>query len=140
MVVIASRGSVFSLEIGTVFTPIAQCLSIEGPEAETETTEADYLDNASAGIPKISTERTEPGSVSLDLFFDPILASHQALTDLLTAPSGFPVSAKITWSDAATTEWPFDIAGVSFGPSAGLSDPLKAGVKLTLADLVTYPT
>ncbi|MCH7700664.1 MAG: hypothetical protein IID37_03150 [Planctomycetes bacterium] len=80
---VIGKGTVLQESIATVFTAIAQIISLDLPEAETETVEADTLDNANAGIPYEATGRTEGGSVSGELYFDPTLAGHQQFTDHL---------------------------------------------------------
>lgn len=135
---IRTKGTALKMEIGTVFTAIAQVISLDGPEADAQTTEVDTLDNATAGIPYMSTGRTEPGEISGELFFDPVLAGHRALTDLLTTPA--EQHYKLVFADALSTEWPFTGAGLKGpGPKVALGDGLKASFSVKLADLVTYP-
>ena len=135
---IKSKGTVLQQEISSVFTAVAQIISLDGPEAETETYESDTLDNTGSGIPYDETGRTEGGSQSGELFFDPVLAGHQAITDLLTTPAG--CNWKQIFADTATTEWPFAGAGISFGPRVALNDGLKASFSIKLDGIVTYPT
>ncbi|MEO1063747.1 MAG: hypothetical protein AAFZ07_20205 [Actinomycetota bacterium] len=138
MAKIKCKGTVLQQEIASVFTAVAQIISLDGPEAETETFESDTLDNADAGIPYDPTGRTEGGEVTGEMFFDPALAGHQALTDLLLAPA--KTAFKLIFADAATTEWPFDAAGLSLGVAVDLSDGLKASFGLKVDKTVTYPS
>src|SRR5688572_12231797 len=86
MAIIRSKGTILKIEIASTLTAVAQLISLDLPEGAAETFEADTLDNANAGIPHKPTGRTEGGSVGFEGFLDPVLASFQALTDLLTTP------------------------------------------------------
>jgi len=61
-------------------------VDLDKDEMASETYEADTLDNTDAGIPHMPTGRTEGGSLSGEMFFDPALAGHQKLTALLMYP------------------------------------------------------
>lgn len=138
MTKIACKGTALQQYLGTTFTTVAQVITLELPNAETETFECDTLDNTSAGIPHQTTERTEGGSCSGDLFLDPVLAGHITLTDLLTTPA--EEEWQIIFSDAASTEWPFTGAGFSLGGSIALADGIKASFSIKLDGIPTYPT
>jgi len=137
MTKIACKGTVLQQEIGTVYTAVAQIISLDLPEMESETFDADTLDVATAGIPYQPTGRTEPGSLSGELFYDPALAGHQALLELLTTPAA--ENWKIIFSDTGVSEWTFSSAGLSFGGTVALNDGLKGSFSLKLADLPTFP-
>jgi len=138
MAKVKCKGTVLQQDIASTLTDIAQIISIELPEAENETYEADTLDNSGAGIPYELTGRTEGGSVSFEMFFDPALAGHQEFTDKLTTPADD--SYKIIFADSGTTEWAFTGSGVSLGGTVDLADGLKANVTIKVDGIVTYPT
>lgn len=140
MAIVRSKGTLLKMTIASVLTTIAQVMSLDLPEAENETFEADYLDNPDAGVPYKATGRTEGGEVGFEAFFDPVLASHQALTDLLTTPAAAGTVCNVVFADAAATVWPFTAAGVSLGVAVALKDGLKAKGKMKLDGLVDYPT
>lgn len=131
------KGTALKQEVGTVYTAIAQVISLELPQMEAETFEADTLDNASAGVPYAPTGRTEGGSVSGELFFDPALAGHQALLDLLTTPAA--QDWQIVFADAGLTTWAFAGAGFGFGGTVALNDGLKGSFSIKLDGLPTFP-
>ena len=137
MAKIKNKGSVLQMEISTVYTAVAQIISMDLPDMEAETFESDTLDNADAGIPYDPTGRTEGGSLGFELFFDPALAGHQALLDLLTTPAD--QDWKIIFADTGTTEWTFTGAGFSFGGAIALSEGLKANCSIKLDGLPTFP-
>jgi hypothetical protein len=134
---IKCKGTSLKQEVGTVYTAIAQVISLELPQMESETFEADTLDNTSAGVPYAPTGRTEGGSVSGEMFFDPALAGHQALLDLLTTPAA--QDWQIVFADQALTTWPFAGAGFSFGGTVALNDGLKGSFSIKLDGLPTFP-
>ncbi len=138
MAKIKCKGTVLQQTISTTLVAVAQVISLDMDEAESETYESDTLDNSDAGIPYDETGRTEGGSVSGELFFDPALSGHQAITDLLTTPAG--CAWNIIFADAGLTEWPFEGAGVSLGIRVALNDGLKAPFSIKLDKIVTYPT
>jgi hypothetical protein len=140
MAIVRSKGTVLKMTIATVLTAVGQMLSLEFSEAENETFEADYLDNADAGIPYRSTGRTEGGELSYEGWFDPALAGHQAITDLLTNPEAGGTECQVVYADAAETEWDFTAAGASLGVAVALNEGLKCKGKFKLDGLVTYPT
>ena len=138
MAKIVCKGTVLQQLIGTVYTAVAQLISLDLPESESETAECDTLDNADAGIPYMSTGRSEGGSLGFELFYDPVLAAHQALLALITAPAA--ESWKLILADAGTSEWAFDSAGISFGGTVALGDGLKGSGSIKLDGIPTYPT
>jgi len=138
MAKIVCKGTVLQQEIATVYTPVAQVISLDLPEMESETYEADTLDNATAGIPYESTGRTEPGSLSGELFYDPVLQSHKDLLALLTTPAA--QNWKVIFADVGTSEWAFAGAGISFGGTVALNDGLKGSFGIKLGNLPTFPT
>jgi hypothetical protein len=135
MVKIPGKGCVLGQEIASVDTAIAQVISIDLPDMEAETFEADTLDNANAPIPYQTTERSEGGSWGGELFFDPVLAGHQAFLALLYAP--VETNFTITYSDAGATVWTMLTAGVSAGGSIVLNDGVKMTVSGKLSGLPT---
>lgn len=132
-----SKGTALQLEIATVFTTIAGVTSLDGPDPEVKTFDATSLDGG-VGEEVEPTGYVKGGNVSGKLFFDPVAATLQALTDLLLAPA--VVNWKILWSDAATTAWPF--AGIlkKVKPAAEISNGLLADFEIELDGLVAYPT
>jgi hypothetical protein len=137
MAICKCKGAALKQTIATVLTAVAQIISLDGPEQEAESFEADTLDNADAGIPYKPTGRTEGGSLSGEMFFDPALLGHQHMLDLLTDPQS--EAWTLTFADTAGTIWPFNGAGLSFSPTQALPDGLKASFSIKLDGMVTLP-
>lgn len=137
MAIVKCKGTKLQQYIATVYTDVAQILSLELPDMESETFESDTLDNTSAGITYSQTGRTEGGSVSGELFLDPALSGHKSLLALLTTPA--EQLWKIIFADTGATNWPFTGAGFSLGGSVALKDGLKAKFGIKLSGLPTFP-
>ena len=140
MAKVVGKGTVLQEEISSVYTAVAQIISIDLPEGVSETVECDTLDNANAGIPYGATGRTEGGSCSGEMFLDPALAGHKKFTAKLTAPlTTLPTNYKIIFADTGVTEWIFAVAGVTLGGTVAVNDLLKATFALKLDEIVAYP-
>ncbi len=141
MAVIRCKGTVLQQMLGTVYTAVSQLISLDLPDMEAETFEADTLDNANAGIPHKGTGRTEGGSVGFEGFLDPVLAAHTSILTLLDTPPaiGSEESWKIIFADTGTTEWTFTGAGVSIGGTVALGDGLKFTGGIKLDGLPAFP-
>jgi hypothetical protein len=138
MAKVKTKGTVLKETISAVLTAVAQVISLDHSGAETETVEADTLDNASAGIPYEATGRAEGGSIDGELFFDPALAGHQLFTDHIIAPAD--IIYTLTFADSGSTVWTFTAAGYGFDVSVSPGDLLKASFSLKVDGLVTYAT
>jgi len=138
MAFVKCKGTALQQEISSVYTAVAQIISIDLPEAEAETYEADTLDSSGAGIPHKSTGRSEGGSCSGELFYDPALAGHKALTELIRSPQA--ENWKVVFADDGSSEWAFAGAGFSFGGTVALNDGLKANFSIKLDGIPTYPS
>jgi len=139
MAKIKCKGTSLQQKVGNVFVTVAQVISLQLPEVESETYESDTLDNTSAGIPYSSTGRTEGGSCSGELFYDPALDSHKNLLSLLTNPPTVSEQWKIVFADEGSSSWTFSGAGMSFGGTVALKEGLKGSFKIKLDGIPTYP-
>lgn len=138
MAVVKCKGTVLQQELAMTYTAVAQVISVEQSGAESETFDSTTLDTSGSGKTYAQTGYTEPGSVSGELFYDPALAGHQAITDLLTTPAD--QNWKIIYADSGTTEYPFTSAGVGFDVSVDMNDGLKGSFNFKLDGLGTWPT
>jgi hypothetical protein len=138
MAKIKCKGTAIAQKLADVYTTVAQVISLELPEAESETYESDTLDNTDAGIPYDQTGRSEGGSCSLEFFYDPALAGHKALTELIRVPQD--EDWRITFADAGESTWTFTGAGFSLGGTVALNSGLKGSAKIKLDGIPTYPS
>jgi hypothetical protein len=72
------------------------------------------------------------------MFYDPALAGHQAITDLVTTPA--ECNWEITFADTGSSTSTMTSAGVGFNLTGAMNDGLKADVSLKLDQLVAYTT
>jgi len=138
MAKVKCKGTVLQQELSMVFTAVAQVASLEVTGAESETTDVTTLDTSGAGKEYMPTGYSEGGSVSGELLFDPALAGHQAITDLITTPA--EQNWKIIFADTGTTEMAFTGAGVGFDITVAQNDALRASFAIKCDQLPTYPT
>lgn len=137
MTKIASKGTALKLSVASVYTTVGALDSIDAPDVEVQTFDATALDSG-VGMETKPTGFVKGGTASGSGFFDPVLAMHQALTDLITTPA--VALWKIVWSDSASTEWPFSGVLTKFQPKAAIGDGLKFDWSIILDGMVSYPT
>ena len=149
---IKCKGTTLEQDIaGTTYVAIAQVIDIDLPDMEMETFEADTLDNTDAGIPYFATGRTEGGSFSANIFFDPKDTSHIEWMSYLSvtgvidgaaaADREYEVSMRLTFANPATptaSEWAWVCAGISMGATVALGDGLKASIGGKLKGIPTF--
>lgn len=131
---IASKGSSLSIGSGNAAAAIASLISIDGPEVEAETYEADTLDNTNAGIPYLPSGRVEGGKISAEGFLvsgnkSAVLAS---IANLATncSKNGTTVASVISYgSGNSAVAFNQNLAGLGISPSAALKEGVK--VKIT---------
>lgn len=138
MAKIKSKGTALKQDISSTLTAIAQIISISLDGAESLTYDANTLDETSAGIPYEPTGYTEGGSVSGELFFDPVLSGHQEMTDSLITPA--TKAYEVVWADAAVTPWSLSVAGLGMNFTAAINDGLKATFSGKLSGLAGFTT
>jgi len=137
MAFVICKGTVLKQTISNVLTAVAQVISLDLPDMESETFENDTLDNSSAGIPHTPTGRSEGGKASGELFFDPALTGHKtSLLGLLTTPA--TCVWVIVFADTGHTTWTFTGAGFSFGGTVSLKEGLKGKFSIKLSGLPTF--
>jgi hypothetical protein len=138
MAKIKCKGTSLKQTLAGQATAVAQIISLELPEAESETYESDTLDNTDAGIPYDNTGRSEGGSCAGELFYDPALPGHKNLLALITTPQD--ETWTVTFADTGASTWTFTGAGFSFGGTVALNSGLKGSFKIKLDGIPTYPT
>ena len=130
------KGTVLKQTISMSLTAVAQVISIDHSGAESETFDATTLDTSGAGKEYKATGYSEGGSVDFEIFMDPALSGHQAITDEITTPS--ELDWEVTFADSTAAG--FTVAGTGYGWTVDMNDGLKASISLKLDQLLTYPT
>ncbi len=141
---IVSKGTVLEQYISSAYVAVAGVISLDLPEQDGETFEADYLANASAGIPYLPTGRTEGGSCSGELWLDPTGSggNHATLFALLTAPvlQNWQIVFKGQPLATPFPAWQFSGAALKLGGTVALKEGLKGKFSIKLNGIVTYST
>ncbi|MFM2095047.1 MAG: Lambda phage tail tube protein [Planctomycetota bacterium] len=137
MAIVKCKGTKLQHTVSASLVDIAQILSIEHSGSGSETFESTTLDG---GVYKTfaPTGYSNPGQVSMELFFDPALVGHQAITDLIASPA--TNAMKIIYADTGATNQSFTSAGVEFGATVAMDDGLKASVTYTVTGDPGWPT
>ena len=136
MALIKSKGTVLTLGIAGTGAAIGQMISIDLPEMEVETFEADTLDTSGAGIPHKASGRIEGGSLGGELF----IASASSMSYILgfltsgassLSPAAASNTASIVLGDLSTT-LTFALAGMSLGGTVALGEAVKGTLSAKL--------
>jgi hypothetical protein len=137
MAIVKCKGTKLQHTVSASLVDIAQILSIEHSGSGSETFESTTLDG---GVYKTfaPTGYSNPGQVSAEIFYDPALAGHQAVTDLIATPA--TNAMKIIYADTAATNQAFTSAGVEFGATVAMDDGLKASITYTVTGDPGWPS
>jgi hypothetical protein len=132
-------GTVFQMDIATVYTAVAQVISISQSDRGDQTFNADTLDNAADGNSviwgvKAQTGITEPGKLGLELFLDPTNAGHQAIVGAIGKGNQ---NWKTTYANTSGVAEEYTSAGIKIGTEVKMGDGLKMKVDLELTGPVT---
>lgn len=133
----ASKGTAFKWTISATLTTIAACNSVESGDAQTGFSDVTALDG-SVGREFIATGYNDYGEPKISGFFDPVLATHKAISTDQTSQTSR--AASIVWSDSAPTSWTFTAFVKSFKAMASEGQPLKFDATFRTTGAVTYPT
>lgn len=137
------KGSVYSLDVATVLTAIAEPTHISITGAKSNTMNYTNLAQAGSGEQKLANGFSTNPDIVVDLLFDPVDAGHQAITDEITAPTTVPANqldGQITFADAAATTLPFKVAGIGLDLDIDMQDGLTGTVTHELNGQPTWAT
>lgn len=137
-VIVPALGTVLQLSIATVLTPIAQVVTVEGPEMSMGTVETTHLGSTA------KTKRTtifDGGKVSATVEYDPNGTTHTALEALIHTAKGTPDSWKLVYADGKTTPANHAFSGylTSFKPTGiEVEGVLQAEIEIEISGAVTF--
>jgi hypothetical protein len=129
MAKVKCKGTKLQHTVSASLVDIAQIITFSHSGSGSETYESTALDT---GVFKTfdQTGYSNPGEISGELFYDPALAGHQSITDLIAAPADNAM--KIIYADSGASEQPFTAAGVQFGTTVEMNDGLKGSFTYTV--------
>jgi hypothetical protein len=137
MAIVKCKGTKIQHTVSASLVDIAQVLSIEHSGSGSITFDSTTLDGGTYKT-AAPTGYSNSGTVSAEIFYDPALAGHQAITDLIATPA--TNAMKMIYADTATTNQAFTSAGVEFGTTVAMEDGLKANVTYTVTGDPGWPT
>jgi len=137
MAKVKSKGIVLSHTVGSAAVALAQIINLEESGAASMTYDATTLDG---GVFKQfePTGYSEPGELTGTLFYDPALAGHKNITNLIAAPATNAMS--VTFPDAGSTTKAFTAAGYEFGYAAAMDNGLVGTFKYKLTGNPGFPS
>lgn len=122
------KGTVLKLSIASVLTTIAQMTELEPPSWESKDYNSETIDQSAAGIPRQLNGYVDGGKISATFWWDPVLATHQAVLALVT-----PTPAKGTWEQVLTNGTPnlvdFTTAGLKLSPKIDMGKSMAAQIE-----------
>lgn len=145
MAKVKSKGIALNHTVGTSSVALAQIIGFQESGAESLTYDSTTLDG---GVFKTydTTGYSEPGEITGTLFYDPALAGHQNITDLIASPVTNSTNAMMitfpTYSGTtlATTTKAFTAAGVAFGFAAEQNNGIVGTFKYKLTGDPGWPS
>lgn len=123
---------------GTSYTTIGQIQSITGPGLTRETVDVTTHDNANMWRSFIKGLK-DGGELSFDILYDPVLGTHNYSLGLLSDfgdDSTIP-NFRLTFPDAANTQWTFPGIVTNFEASEPIDDALKASITIKVSGTPT---
>lgn len=130
MAKVICKGTSLKQEISSVYTAVAQIISIDMSGSEALTFDSTTLDG---GVAKTytSTGYAETPEVSFEMFYDPALSGHQSYTDLIETPT--QTNFRITYADTGATTQTHATVGHKADVAVAMDDGLKmtGGYKVT---------
>lgn len=135
MAKVVGKGTVVQHTISASLTAVAQVLSVEHSGSKSKTYDATALDSSVFGE-RALTGYSDPGTVSLELFYDSALVGHQFITDNITTPA--TNAMKLIYAN--TTEQSFTACGVEFGVSIVMDDGVKGTATYEINGSPGWPT
>ena len=127
------KGTLLKLTIASTLTTVGQMVECSPPSWKSTDYESKAIDQTPAGIPRDLDGYADGGEFSATFWWDPVLASHQAVLALITTPT------KGTWEVLLTCLTPnksdFTSAGLQLSPKMDMGKGLQAEVKGNLDGL-----
>ena len=145
MALIKGKGTTLNLGIAGASAAVGQMISIDLPEMEIETFEADTLDNSDAGIPYQASGRIEGGSVGGELFLDTASAMSPILSFLTSGaanldpePTADNTATVVMAGGNTSLTCTFNTAGMSLGGTVSLNEAVKGNYSAKLNGIPVY--
>lgn len=125
MAIVKNKGARLQHTVSAALADIAQLTGFEISGSKSNTFDSTILEGGVYKT-KAQTGYSDPGTVTAELFYDPALAGHQAITDLIATPADNAM--KIIYADTGASEQSFTSAGTEFGATIAMDNGLKGNV------------
>lgn len=126
MAKIKCKGTVLQIDIATVYTAVAQLISHTPPSMKSLAYDSTTLDTSGAGKESELTGYAEAGNFEAEIFWDPELAVHQAITDAIVTPA--ETNWKTIFVNSGASELGYTCTELEFAPAVNMNDGLKASI------------
>lgn len=137
MTSISAFGSLLKIGDGgngaEVFTTIAQVNSLSGPGLTMDPIDVTHH-GSTAGWRQFVGGLFDAGEVTFEINYDPVAATHDASTGLLSDMEGRTVrNFQLVFPDAGATTWGFAALVTAFEPGMPIDDKLSASVTVKVS-------
>lgn len=126
MAKVKCKGTVLQLDIAAVYTAVAQLISHTPPKFASSAYDGTTLDTSGAGEETELTGYADGGEFSAEIFWDPELAVHAAITDAIVTPAA--TNWKTIFVNSGASELAYTCTGLEFAPAVAMKDGLKANI------------
>jgi hypothetical protein len=133
-----SKGTVLSITVSSVLTAVPGIIDAKWSGAKSLAVACETLDNSAAGIPYEVTGSSEPGTISGNLYFDPVNTVHLAMLALITTPA--TVAGSLAYASGTVKTQTFTAASMEMGTEiSNAKDPVKSPFSMQLAAMPSAP-
>lgn len=137
MAKVICKGTKLKQTIAASLVDIAQVSSIEESGAESNTYASTTLDQVDAFETEDLTGYSKSGTISGELYYDPALAGHKAITSRIATPASNAM--QLVFADQAATTKSFTVTGHKFGATVDMGDGLKGKFEFKISGNPGWP-
>lgn len=142
MSIYKTKGAVASVEIASTLTPVSQIIEMGIPNKKTTSFESMTIDQPDndPGKGKEMSGWAESDGWDAEIFWDPVLAVHEALDDAIDTPAKTVWQIELLGDGLATSSSTIDFtaAGLTLGPTLPFEDGMKANISAEIDGIPVY--
>ena len=129
------KGTILQLDVATVYTTIAQVISLTPPSIKSLEYDATTMDQAGVGTAFELTGYAESDGFEAEIFWDPALSIHDTVENNITTPA--KTDWRIELTDSGPTQIDWSTASLEIKGAVAMLDGLKATIKGGVDGLAT---
>lgn len=126
MAKIKGKGTTLKLDVATVFTTVAQLISVKPPGQKSLSYDSTTLDGG-AGKTKDVTGYAESDGFEAEIFWDPELSVHAAILANITTPA--ESNWQVVFVNTGASVLDFVCSGLELSLAVDMNDGCKASIK-----------